>query len=50
MDLCIHVVDKEVEGNGNQCHAPTPPRRRKGVRHGTGTPLPEFLTLVGPFQ
>ena len=26
------------------------PRRRLGARHGTRTPLPDFLTLVGPFQ
>ena len=27
-----------------------PPERRWGARHGTGTPLPDFRTLVGPFQ
>ena len=27
-----------------------PPGRREGARHGTETHLPDFLTLVGPFQ
>ena len=30
---------------------PLPPLgRREGVRHGIGTPLPDFRTLGGPFQ
>ena len=26
------------------------PGRREGARHGIKTPLPDFLTLVGPFR
>ena len=43
------VVKREVPLGGNV--TPLPPLgQREGVLHGTGTPLPEFLTLVGPFQ
>ena len=36
---------------GNQqCNAHPPPRWIMGASHGTGTPLPDFLTLVDPFQ
>ena len=27
-----------------------PPRWRMGAPHGTGTPLPDFMILVGPFR
>ena len=43
------VRKREVPLGGNVTPLPSL-ERREGALHGTGTPLPDFLILVGPFQ
>ena len=43
-------IKKGIENLVADCHAPTLAWAKIGAQHDTGTPLPDFLTLVGPFH